>query len=477
MKINFAALLSVSSLFFFLTGCNVVGPATVRGSRDSYNDAIHDTTKEQAFLNIVRVERNDTMFFMDVTEVDATVQMEGQATTSLLFPQAFMRSTAGPFSPGHDYGLNGLFQYQESPTIRYQPLSGNALIAQLASPITVDSVASLYDSDWSIGMLLDLLLQRLAPKTKDNIAVLNAFAALDSYQAIIPAAIRSKYTFAPSDPHATGSGAGGAGGMALPNDSLAIYLEPEHISPHSDQTPAEANTEVAHLWARLLRIYAGTQLENPTEDQLKALEAHGDYDHIPRSIELRTTPVDPERASAAGASAIVDHAPFLILHSAYGMLREATEYDRRISFDTPDQVKDRPWDKAASADYFYTVTYGTNSTTAIQPSHTFTQDSNPNPNQVEMDTQEENLGAKRRYILIIQSDKPAPSSAFVSTQYDAPPLLPGKDLVHKTRYFYIDGGDWISQRNFALVQQLMTMQAIPSQSPQLTPSLTVGGTH
>jgi len=159
------------------------------------------------------------------------------------------------------------------------------------------------------------------------------------------------------------------------------------------------------------------------------------------------------------------------------MLRESTEISRRISFDTPDQVKDKPWGKALSSDYFYTILGATTPTFTIQPSHTFTQNSNPNRNQVDMDNQEQNLGQTRRYILIVQSDKPAPSSAFVSTQYDAFLPRPGKDPVRKTQYFYIDGDDVISQRNFALVMQVITMQAIPSQSPQLTPSLTVGGTH
>ena len=105
---------------------------------------------------------------MDVSEVDATLQIQGQANSLIDFPQAFTRGASGPFYPGHDYGVGGALQYEESPTIRYQPLTGAALIAQVSSPITVDSIASLYDSDWPIGELLDLATDRITPRIWDN---------------------------------------------------------------------------------------------------------------------------------------------------------------------------------------------------------------------------------------------------------------------------------------------------------------------
>src|SRR5579863_4809234 len=57
-----------------LGGCQTLGPLSVRQGRTDYDAAIHDTSKDQVFLNMIRVEHRDTTLFMDVTEVDATLQ-------------------------------------------------------------------------------------------------------------------------------------------------------------------------------------------------------------------------------------------------------------------------------------------------------------------------------------------------------------------------------------------------------------------
>jgi hypothetical protein len=41
-------------------------------------------------------------------------------------------------------------QYEEQPIIRYTPLQGQALIQQVANPISVDAVANLAVNDWPI---------------------------------------------------------------------------------------------------------------------------------------------------------------------------------------------------------------------------------------------------------------------------------------------------------------------------------------
>jgi hypothetical protein len=75
---------------------------------------------------------------------------------------------------------------------------------------------------------------------------------------------------------------------------------------------------------------------------------------------------------------------------------------------------------------------------------------------------------------VIEGYKSPPSTAFVSTKMEVFVVVDGQ-LAKKTRYFYIDGADRISQRNFALINQFLTMQAIPSQTPPITPSISVGG--
>jgi hypothetical protein len=62
--------------------------------------------------------------------------------------------------------------------------------------------------------------------------------------------------------------------------------------------------------------------------------------------------------------------------------------------------------------------------------------------------------------LIVVADQ-APSDAYVA-------------YAHEGKVFYIAGDDAISRKNLALLAQFMTMQAIPSSTPPLTPSINVG---
>lgn len=68
----------------------------------------------------------------------------------------------------------------------------------------------------------------------------------------------------------------------------------------------------------------------------------------------------------------------------------------------------------------------------------------------------------RRYIFIIQSAAPPPPNAFVS-------------YAERGVWYYIDGDDVISQRNFNLVVLFLTVMAYPASTAPLTTSISVGG--
>jgi len=483
------------------TGCSFVGPEAVRNGRPDYNDAIHYTAKQQALLNIVRVHFNDTTFFMDISEVDASLQYQGNASAGVSLPQAFAKSslnTAGngaTWYAGHDYNIGGGVQYMESPTIRFQPLSGAALIAQVSTPITADSLASLYDSDWPIGPLLDLAVDRICTHAKDNFPALNALMELDSYQAIVLASVKSNLSIS-----AGTSTVLQAGGAAPSNDALSVYFEPEKLKPRHDENQNDdaALQAAGKLWARLLRIYEGTQeyedLNQPTKisltDVLASLEG-GKFDprrdRFPRRIELRTAPV-PMDHSNPKLSDIYDYAPLMRTHSALGILRSAALEDPRIEFIQAKDLKTAPWCQKKDCDqlrglYFYTVKPSSTApggqeiqlATHASEKALFTQDLmlklDPNDPIYE---KERTLAHSRRYMLVIQDDNPPPPTAYVSTKKDVVMIENGQ-TVKKTQYFYIDGSDYVSQTNFALFVEFLTIQAIPSTTPPLTPSLTVGG--
>jgi hypothetical protein len=73
---------------------------------------------------------------------------------------------------------------------------------------------------------------------------------------------------------------------------------------------------------------------------------------------------------------------------------------------------------------------------------------------------ENNFFATRRFMLIAVSNRP-PSDAFVSVKQDG-------------NWFYILNDDEISKKTLALITQFDTILAVPSQSPPLTPSISVG---
>src|SRR5580658_241881 len=66
-----------------LTGCNLAGPLSIDEGRDRYNNVIERTAQKQLLLNLVRVSRNRSPLFMDVSEVDASMSFGGSLSTAI----------------------------------------------------------------------------------------------------------------------------------------------------------------------------------------------------------------------------------------------------------------------------------------------------------------------------------------------------------------------------------------------------------
>jgi hypothetical protein len=119
-------------LFFIavatLGGCGVVGPTSIKLGRNSYNEVIHQTSADQLLVNLVRIHNHEMPLFIDVTEVDATVQVQANASGAQTNIGARAGTTGGTLAGAvESVALSG--QYLEAPTIRYQPLQGAPLIA------------------------------------------------------------------------------------------------------------------------------------------------------------------------------------------------------------------------------------------------------------------------------------------------------------------------------------------------------------
>src|SRR5271165_3325463 len=125
-----------------LTACQHLGPWALEQGRERYNEKIHMTSRDQLFANIIRVAYSENPLFMDVSEVDAAELIQGTASGGATGlgglsglanegPTVQFGNGSGSIRSktvsGNAGSVSGSFEYQESPTIRYFPLSGQAL--------------------------------------------------------------------------------------------------------------------------------------------------------------------------------------------------------------------------------------------------------------------------------------------------------------------------------------------------------------
>jgi hypothetical protein len=496
---------------FALAACQEVGPNSIRQGNLRYNSAIADTQKREVFMNLVRVYDDQPTYFMDIIEVDATVtataQLTGNAnglsTNEEGLPPNNKRGALATFGGT----VGGTLTYSESPLIRYQPLQGSALIQQIVAPITVDSIAYLFDSEWPLSSVLAFTVDRLTPGYEMFASAFGAIAELYDYGALT---IAAGHTDPPSGQTDSGRKRPEKTADAKPeqvgaNDTLFLYLQINNPALHGNATTLGAKKDILLLWARLLQIYQGTQPVNPKvsiADFVKAVGAIQDepgfakvYAMLPNNrIELRTTPLLP---AAAGAKSVIQNlAPILRLRSALGALKwSIQQFPPYIDFVSEAQfakISSHCWNKGTKDFYVLDPGEQNDAATGIANDTTKTVVSNflrgmqtyhriqcqpgylkgdYNTNTVSyhedmsniQDVQtEKELNELRRYILVITAAA-EPVNAFVSWY----------DEVHN-QWDYIAADDLISQRNFNLLMQLLVMQAV-APSPALNPSISVGG--
>ena len=141
--------LCLSSLL--LPSCAVVGPEAIRSGRLAYNKAIKETNNQQVLTVLVHNRYDETYQMLSVSSVTANVRITSQAQVET------------GFGDGDDYAGNlvpfrGGFIYEENPTISYQPLSGEAYLQQITSPLSLSLFAkmtrSLPNPDYAYDILL-----------------------------------------------------------------------------------------------------------------------------------------------------------------------------------------------------------------------------------------------------------------------------------------------------------------------------------
>jgi hypothetical protein len=113
-------------MLYWLAGCAFIGPTVVQNGRDTYNEAVASSARQQTLINIVRVHRNETPVFLEIPEIDASSLLQVGATGAVTNLGSHA-GTVGSTLEGVARASGLSAQYQEAPTIRYQPVQGQAL--------------------------------------------------------------------------------------------------------------------------------------------------------------------------------------------------------------------------------------------------------------------------------------------------------------------------------------------------------------
>ncbi len=452
-------------LFNCLAGCALIGPTAVETGRNTYNEAVATSSRQQILINIVRVHRNENPVFVDIPEIDASSQLQLSATSALTNIGGHPGTIGGTLE-GAAGAVGAGVQYQEAPTIRYQPLQGRALFTQISAPITVDTLSALFGSDWGLGPMFAFAFDQWVPSYTDNAAALNMMIWLDSCGAVGLAATRSDFSAEKAAVQRVAANGASINIQTQPaegegNDSLDLYLNSKRTSCSPE--------DVTRIWGWLWKIYEGTQ---PDADGSLWNARKG----VPLRIELRTAPIKNIKAGSLDITKI-SVGPILRTHSALGILKSLDEEPPLVEYVTPEEyetITQAPFNsqvyfRRCDSDFAYLMPLHL----AKIKSHTDTviRDIVPPAQQIYETREGQNcsymasarvfspllereLNHLRRLILIVRSDSPPPSDAYVSWR--------------DGDWYYIDGSDSISQKNFMLIYQYMSIQSTVSSSPSLT---------
>ena len=112
----------------------------VAHDRFDFSSAIERSWKEQMLLNMVRLRYLDPPFFLDVQQVIAQYTLEGSGTIA--------GSGLGA-GPNASLGVSG--RWAESPTVTYNPMSGEKFTKSLLQPISPIDLWELVEAGWPIS--------------------------------------------------------------------------------------------------------------------------------------------------------------------------------------------------------------------------------------------------------------------------------------------------------------------------------------
>lgn len=404
---RFCFFVLVSSLLA-LTGCITVGGTSVRTHRSDYNEAIHDTNVEQLLLNIVRVHDAEIPLFVDLVELDTSntvsAGIAGGASNIGGRPGNSGASLFGTIG-----AITGTASVSETPIAKYIPLNGYPLIQQVSLPIALSSISKLTTSGWPDATLLYFSFQRLTPAYLDFYRALDTLLALDSFGAITMQSVSDQdltITFQPT------------GNLSVPEENWRAAVEAGRPLPCVPQNSAAT---VRMLWAKLKAMYGGGEGNKIVLGTPRIKGKHVDV------------------ATRSGLGALKEAETSAILFAP----REAADAIRAANAQDACNIGEfyyNPSDAASAADYPARVHDLWAQHFEAVYSHNEASESSRERFRF--------LGHHRVYI-IVEVSEVRPADAYASVFKDG-------------HWYSISATDRVSKQNFAVLSQILTIQAIPT---------------
>jgi hypothetical protein len=161
MRIYPLSIITLAMIGGTLAGCRSVGPDSVSEDRYNYSNAIAESWKRQALLNIVKLRYYDLPTYVTVGQVVAGYQMEYSAGIgSELHWRSAVDTFVGPQVGAH---------YTDRPTITYTPMTGAKFHAALLTPISPEAIFAAIQSGITADMMLGLCINSVNGLQNENI--------------------------------------------------------------------------------------------------------------------------------------------------------------------------------------------------------------------------------------------------------------------------------------------------------------------
>jgi len=126
-----------------------MGPKTIRGDRFDYSGAISTSAKAQMLTNLVRLRYMDPPVFLDIAQVVATYTLEASAGVNT--PDW----NGGTYFPVANVGG----RWAESPTITYNPMTGEKFTKSLLAPVSPTSIFEMVQAGWPLDAIFAIAVK------------------------------------------------------------------------------------------------------------------------------------------------------------------------------------------------------------------------------------------------------------------------------------------------------------------------------